>query len=1421
MQFRASDGSCGPFVSAGYATRSRRLQCPIPYTEWDDDHQACVRPDVVAYLTGPVQPDECSRGNPCDVQTGAKSQPELDFDLGWVSFVRTFRSSQVARQSNFGPGWSHSHELRLSVSGDHALLSEGGGLQRPFRRVGAVYVAADASGDRIKTETGGGWTLSAADRTVAFDAQGRIARTTREDGTFLDYAYDAADRLEHITHSTGRRLDFLYDGTTRHAPMDAIQLDGVQLVSYGYLSDIEGQISYVGLGSGQYRDYHYEDERYPYFLTGVTDERGIRYSWFEYDDDRRVVASYHDGGADGVTLAYGAAQTVVTDALGAQTTYDLTPQTAGLPKVGAVTDAAGTVTREYAAAAVDFRRRLVRSVDRADVETLHTYTEAVDDGLPVSVHTIREAAGLASERTVVVRTATDSNRLVSVEQGDRRVDVVRNARGQPLSVSTTDLVSSQVRTTTYGYCEAADVAAPGSTCPQLGLLKTVDGPRTDVADTRSFSYHPADDSGCATPTGACDFRKGDLWKVTNGLGQVQEILAYDPAGRVRATQDANGVVTAYGYTPRGWLAGVQVWGETEADDRTTLIDYLPSGQVSRITPPDGAWIEYDYDDAQRLVAVRDSAGNSLQYTLDLAGNRLAEESRDSGDALKRSLSRVYNQLGQLATQADAGANPTDFTYDANGNLETVTDALSRVTQNDYDPLNRLIGTLQDVGGIEASTAFEYDALDNLTKVTDPKGLDTVYSYNGLGDLTQLDSPDTGVTTYQYDAAGNRSSQTDARGETTGYGYDALNRLTSVSYSDSSLDVAYAYDSVQPGCAAGETFAIGRLSRISDGSGHTDYCYDRFGQLVRKVQVTNGQSFTLRYAYTQAGQLRLMTYPDGTEVDYVRDGQGRTSEIGVTAPGGSREVLLSNASWYPFGPVGAWTFGNGRTLSRTLDLDYRPQSILSTDTASPTSGGGLDLGFRFDAVGNLTSLHGADRAEPPRVRLDYDALSRLTAFRDGPTGTAIESYGYDATGNRTSFTNAGGTQAYSYPTDSHRLGAVAGVARGYDAVGNTTAIGGTKEYVYSAANRLSAVKQGGAVTMHYGYNGRGERVHRHLGSDVTYSVYDEAGHWVGDYDASGAPKQQAIWLDDLPVGLLNGATTASNRLHYIEPDHLGTPRAVIEPQRDVAVWTWDIASEAFGNSAPNPDPDGDSTAFALDMRFPGQRYDAASGLNYNYFRDYEAGVGRYSQPDPIGLLGGLSTYSYVGGEPTSYIDPLGLQHQVHMPRVGPINAAQANRIVSYGTSPQYQAAVQAGIPVESPMPCQFCNDVDRLTEKYIKVWSYAAITACPVSLEAAAAGWFGRMFGARLAVTFPRAAGQIKHIFRNKVGHLPDTPANRRLLSGVASNPANRIGIDRFGSVWSSFIRSDGTQVWVSTRNGVIQNGGVNQVPKSFPNIVEP
>jgi len=112
------------------------------------------------------------------------------------------------------------------------------------------------------------------------------------------------------------------------------------------------------------------------------------------------------------------------------------------------------------------------------------------------------------------------------------------------------------------------------------------------------------------------------------------------------------------------------------------------------------------------------------------------------------------------------------------------------------------------------------------------------------------------------------------------------------------------------------------------------------------------------------------------------------------------------------------------------------------------------------------------------------------------------------------------------------------------------------------------------------------------------------------------------------------------LHHIQPDHLGSPRKVIQTSNNTAIWDWPILGNAFGEAAPNQDPDGNAVTFTLNLRFPGQYFDAETGLHYNYFRDYEAGTGRYVESDPIGLRGGFSTFGYALQNPIRHFDPVG-------------------------------------------------------------------------------------------------------------------------------------------------------------------------------------
>ena len=92
---------------------------------------------------------------------------------------------------------------------------------------------------------------------------------------------------------------------------------------------------------------------------------------------------------------------------------------------------------------------------------------------------------------------------------------------------------------------------------------------------------------------------------------------------------------------------------------------------------------------------------------------------------------------------------------------------------------------------------------------------------------------------------------------------------------------------------------------------------------------------------------------------------------------------------------------------------------------------------------------------------------------------------------------------------------------------------------------------GVLRMNYAYNGEGQKVRRSSAAEVRHSLYAEDGRWLGDYSDTGAALLQIIWLDDLPVGLIDGIG-AAQRLLYIEPDYLGSPRAVIDPVRNRAV-----------------------------------------------------------------------------------------------------------------------------------------------------------------------------------------------------------------------------------------------------------------------------
>lgn len=195
----------------------------------------------------------------------------------------------------------------------------------------------------------------------------------------------------------------------------------------------------------------------------------------------------------------------------------------------------------------------------------------------------------------------------------------------------------------------------------------------------------------------------------------------------------------------------------------------------------------------------------------------------------------------------------------------------------------------------------------------------------------------------------------------------------------------------------------------------------------------------------------------------------------------------------------------------------------------------------------------------------------------------------------------------------------------------------RTFTYNDAGRMVGVS--GGVSAAYVHNALGQRVKKTVDGVTSYFVYDETGQLIGEYDASGALVEEIVWLGNIPVATLRDCS-CGDAIFYIHTDHLNTPRKITKRSVTDVVWRWD--SDPFGNGVANTDPDGDGTQFAFNLRFPGQYADNETGLNYNYFRDYDPATGRFIESDPIGLDGGINTYAYGLSNPITNIDPDGLQ-----------------------------------------------------------------------------------------------------------------------------------------------------------------------------------
>jgi RHS repeat-associated protein len=793
----------------------------------------------------------------------------------------------------------------------------------------------------------------------------------------------------------------------------------------------------------------------------------------------------------------------------------------------------------------------------------------------------------------------------------------------------------------------AELTGPGSETVALGyatggLLTSFTDPR---GNTNTFTYNDvgrlltdADPAGGTqtltrelTPLGSTATLTTAMGRVTTysmeRLPTGEEVRAtVDPAGLVtRTTQHTDGTVSTVGpdstrsvmTTTGGPRFGMQSPMLVEARIITpsglasvirnsrsvTLTD--PGNPLSSIvsqvdsTVVNGTRVSTSaFDGASRTIVTTSPEGRQTSVVLDEKGRVL--ETRIPGFTATL---YSYDADGRLELTSQ-GARSTSLAYGADGLVASATDALSRTSSFEYDSAGRVVRqVLPDSSAID----FDHDAAGNLVSLAPPARPAHQFIYNARGQDSVYAPPSVGLpenrTFYSYDADGNLSRTLRPDGLAIDVSYDSAGRPATMVLPNGTISYQYSP-------------TTGNLTSIAaPDSASLSYTYD--GGLPTAVTWTGAVAGSVAVSYNNNFEVASQTVNGGHAVAFQYDDDGLLASSGdMTLSRDPLNGLLTGTvlgnvtsaqSYNALGELSSLEYASGGTVqfhtSYTRDALGRIQQKVET-----VLGVSVVYDYTYDTVGRLTNVH-----------------------RDS---VLVESYGYDANGNRTSYTDLSGTIAGTYD-DQDRLLSYGDAMYTYTANGELTSKttpAGETTYEYDVIGNLRKVVLSDSTVIEYVIDGQNRRIGRKVdGVLVQGFLYSGQLTPAAEVDGAGSVVSRFVYGTrvNVPDYIIRGSTT-----YRIVSDHLGSVRLVVDVATGAIVQRIDY--DAFGRETHNTAPGFQPFGYA------GGIGDLATAFVRLGARDYDPDLGRWTVKDPVRFVGGTtSLYVYAKNDPLNWVDPNGL------------------------------------------------------------------------------------------------------------------------------------------------------------------------------------